>query len=69
MSLAKVDSIKGKTIYLSGIDILTNTQIIDIKPYHYKDAVDEDYLYKITSLQPKEIYSKVLFTSNSALEL
>jgi tRNA (Thr-GGU) A37 N-methylase len=52
MSLAKVEEIKGRTIYLSGIDIISNTPVIDIKPYHYKDAVDQSYLTKLEAEDP-----------------
>ena len=40
MSLAKIDKIDGKTLHLSGIDIIHGTPIVDIKPYHYNDAID-----------------------------
>ncbi|XP_071951982.1 tRNA (adenine(37)-N6)-methyltransferase-like [Antedon mediterranea] len=33
LSLAKLDKIQGDTIYVSGIDIIDNTPIYDIKPY------------------------------------
>ena len=33
LSLAKIDDIRGSTLFLSGIDILDGTPIIDIKPY------------------------------------
>lgn len=39
MSLAKLDGIEGKTLHLSGIDILDGSPVLDIKPYHYNDAV------------------------------
>ncbi|XP_064619079.1 uncharacterized protein LOC135482713 isoform X2 [Lineus longissimus] len=50
LSLAKIEDIKGATIYLSGIDILDGTPVLDIKPYipDYDcpatavDASDED---------------------------
>ncbi|XP_033120647.1 tRNA (adenine(37)-N6)-methyltransferase-like [Anneissia japonica] len=33
LSLAKLDKVQGDTIFLSGIDIIDNTPILDIKPY------------------------------------
>ena len=39
MTLAHLDKIEGKTLYLSGIDAIHGSPVVDIKPYHYKDAV------------------------------
>nr|XP_022332662.1 tRNA (adenine(37)-N6)-methyltransferase-like [Crassostrea virginica]XP_022332663.1 tRNA (adenine(37)-N6)-methyltransferase-like [Crassostrea virginica] len=33
LSLAKLDSVEGNTLHLSGIDLLDGTPILDIKPY------------------------------------
>ncbi|KAK6179980.1 hypothetical protein SNE40_012215 [Patella caerulea] len=33
LTLAKLDRVEGSTVYVSGIDILNETPIIDIKPY------------------------------------
>ena len=44
LSLAKLDSIKGRTIHISGADLIHGTPIIDIKPYHYLDSLDEQTL-------------------------
>ena len=39
LSLAKLDKIVGDTLYLSGIDLIDGTPILDIKPYlHFSDA-------------------------------
>jgi len=35
MTLAKLEKVEGRTIYVSGIDIINETPILDIKPYHY----------------------------------
>lgn len=39
MSLAKLEDIEGRTLHLSGIDILDGSPVLDIKPYHYNDAI------------------------------
>lgn len=33
LTLAKIDKIEGATVYLSGIDLLDGTPVLDIKPY------------------------------------
>ncbi|KAJ1611379.1 VirR/VirH-like protein [Cryptosporidium canis] len=42
ISVAKIESISGNRIYISGVDLLNCTPIIDIKPYHLCDAVDRE---------------------------
>jgi tRNA (Thr-GGU) A37 N-methylase len=59
--------IKDWTIHISGIDVLDNTLVIDIKPYHYKDAVDEEYLSKINKVET--MTSDVTFTPSAEEEL
>lgn len=44
LSLAKLEKIEGKTIHLSGADLIHGTPIIDIKPYHYLDSLDQQEL-------------------------
>jgi len=41
LSIAKVDKVDKRTIYMSGIDLVHGTPIMDIKPYHYLDALPE----------------------------
>ena len=48
LSLAKLDKVKGRTIYISGADLIHGTPIIDIKPYHYLDSLDEETVLKST---------------------
>jgi tRNA-Thr(GGU) m(6)t(6)A37 methyltransferase TsaA len=39
LSLAKLDRVEGDTLYLSGIDLIDGTPILDVKPYlHFSDA-------------------------------
>ena len=43
-SVVKIDKIEGNTIYISNVDILNGTPLIDIKPYVpqlYEDTIDE----------------------------
>ena len=41
---AKIEKIVGSTIYLSGIDLVDGTPIVDIKPYIPYDLIDKDIL-------------------------
>ncbi|CDW81477.1 UNKNOWN [Stylonychia lemnae] len=44
LSKAKLDRIEDRTIYLSGIDLIHGTPVLDIKPYHYLDSLDQSEL-------------------------
>jgi len=39
LSIAKIDRVDGRTIHLSGLDLIHGTPVLDIKPYHYLDAL------------------------------
>ncbi|KAM9990307.1 hypothetical protein ACTFIY_006345 [Dictyostelium cf. discoideum] len=39
LSVAKIDKVVGDTIYLSGIDLIDGTPILDVKPYSVHDSV------------------------------
>lgn len=41
LSIAKLDKIEGRTITISGIDLIHGTPVLDIKPYHYLDSLDK----------------------------
>ena len=41
LSIAKIDKVDKRTIHMSGIDLVHGTPIMDIKPYHYLDALPE----------------------------
>ena len=41
LSIAKLDKIEDRTIYISGIDLIHGTPILDIKPYHYLDSLEK----------------------------
>ncbi len=44
LSLVKVENIDGKNIFVSGVDVLTETPVIDIKPYiRDYDSVSESF--------------------------
>ena len=40
LSLAKLEKISDRTIYLTGSDLIHGTPVIDIKPYHYHDSLN-----------------------------
>ena len=44
LSIAKLDKVGEKTIWISGIDLIHGTPVIDIKPYHYLDSLPQDQL-------------------------
>ncbi|KAF7457217.1 SNARE domain-containing protein [Cryptosporidium felis] len=44
ISNVKIDSILGNLIYVSGLDLLNETPIIDIKPYHICDIINKNEL-------------------------
>ncbi|KAH8584087.1 Nef associated 1 [Cryptosporidium sp. chipmunk genotype I] len=44
ISNVKIESISGNRIYISGVDLLNGTPIIDIKPYHICDIIDKEEL-------------------------
>lgn len=44
LSIAKIDKVDSRTIYLSGIDLIHGTPVIDIKPYHYLDSLSQENL-------------------------
>lgn len=75
LSLAKLDKIDGRTICISGSDLIHGTPVIDIKPYHYLDSLDEDILKQSSTfpdwlLESKERGRlKVDYSENSKAEL
>ena len=44
LSIAKLErvDVEGKTVHFSGIDLISGTPIIDIKPYHYVDSISPE---------------------------
>ena len=40
LTLCKFDKIEGKEIFISCVDMITGTPILDIKPYHHLESVD-----------------------------
>lgn len=66
LSLARLDRIKGDTIYLSGIDLISGTPVVDIKPYHPADCVND---YRIPSwIDPLPTQSLTVVWTDTALE-
>ena len=73
LSLAKLEKIEGRTISISGADLIHGTPIIDIKPYHYLDSLDEQTVQQSCPdwlLESKERGRlKVTYGENSKEEL
>jgi tRNA (adenine37-N6)-methyltransferase len=44
LSIAKLEKIDERTVWVSGIDLIHGTPVIDIKPYHYLDSLPQDQL-------------------------
>ena len=40
LTLCKFDKIEGREIFISCVDMITGTPILDIKPYHHLESVD-----------------------------
>lgn len=41
LTAARIRKIEGTCIFLSGVDVIDNTPILDIKPYHHLDCVSD----------------------------
>ncbi|GAB6018411.1 hypothetical protein CHUAL_000126 [Chamberlinius hualienensis] len=56
LSLVKLDKIEGDTLYLSGIDMIDGTPILDIKPYIpcYDDPNKQEPSSSSSSSEPQE---------------
>jgi tRNA (adenine37-N6)-methyltransferase len=39
LSIAKIDKVVDRTVFFSGLDLVHGTPVLDIKPYHYLDAI------------------------------
>ena len=44
LSIAKVLKVQDRCVWLSGLDLVHGTPVIDIKPYHYLDAIPQQDL-------------------------
>ncbi len=40
LTLAKLDRIEKNEIFVSSVDMISGTPILDIKPYHHLESVD-----------------------------
>lgn len=71
LSVAKLDKVEDRTIYISGIDLIHGTPVLDIKPYHYLDSLDKiDLQLPNWLLESKERGRlKVKFSEESENEL
>jgi tRNA (Thr-GGU) A37 N-methylase len=39
LSLARLDAVRDGQLWLSGVDLIDGTPVLDIKPYHPADAM------------------------------
>lgn len=71
LSIAKLEKLDGRTITISGIDLIHGTPVLDIKPYHYLDSLDKNELvFPNWLLESKERGRlNVLFTEAATDEL
>lgn len=69
LSKAKIEKIVGPTIYLSGIDLIDNTPILDIKPYIPEyDSIQKDEIVKVPKWITQESEIKKVDFTKEALE-
>ncbi|ELR16789.1 uncharacterized protein ACA1_382890 [Acanthamoeba castellanii str. Neff] len=59
LSVARVESIEGETLHLSGVDLVNNTPVLDIKPYIPRydaitDAITAEWLVELDGKQKKD---------------
>lgn len=73
LSLVKLDKIKNGEVYISGIDMVNGTPILDIKPYHHLESVQiEKFKYPnwiLSASDDKKIRNTVVFSEEVALKL
>ncbi len=64
LSLVKIDKVEGARVYISGIDIIDKTPVLDIKPYiHSYDSVAESNSAWVESLNESQL--EVEFTEQA----
>lgn len=70
LSKAKIEKIVGPTLYLSGIDLIDNTPILDIKPYIPEyDSIQKDEFVKVPKWISDKKEMKVDFSKDSLISL
>eukprot|EP01132_Coremiostelium_polycephalum_P009071 gene9071-11110_t len=62
LSVAKIDKVVGNAIYLSGIDLIDGTPILDVKPYSVHDSID-------SPINPKWVTTPVVPPLNDVIIL
>jgi len=68
LSLVKIERIENERIYISGLDIIDGTPVLDIKPYiNTYDSVEESRCAWVEELTQKEF--KVEFTEEAVQDL
>jgi len=70
LSVAKLDKIEGSMLYLSGIDLINGTPILDIKPYISRyDSFPQATISTWIAEPPRPQLDKVLFDSEAEKQL
>jgi tRNA-Thr(GGU) m(6)t(6)A37 methyltransferase TsaA len=67
LSVVKLDKIEKNTLFLSGIDIIDQTPVIDIKPYVPYCDIILDAKNSIAPTPPKQL--KVTFSTNASVQV
>lgn len=68
LSLVKIDKVEGARIYISGLDIIDNTPVLDIKPYiHSYDSVATSSSAWVDSLEDAQL--EVEFTEQALTQI
>jgi tRNA (Thr-GGU) A37 N-methylase len=44
LTVCRLDRIENRTLYLSGVDLIEGTPVLDVKPYHPADVIPSDVL-------------------------
>eukprot|EP00921_Rhytidocystis_pertsovi_P021210 GHVQ01033870.1.p1 GENE.GHVQ01033870.1~~GHVQ01033870.1.p1 ORF type:complete len:502 (+),score=94.11 GHVQ01033870.1:217-1722(+) len=40
LSVVRIERVVGRRVYITGLDMVDGTPVLDIKPYHYLDSID-----------------------------
>lgn len=70
LTVAKIESVENDTIFLSGIDIIDGTPVLDIKPYipsydYIDDAQSNLDLFNLDPLNSNKSINQVIFTEEA----
>jgi tRNA-Thr(GGU) m(6)t(6)A37 methyltransferase TsaA len=69
LSLVKLEKIEGNSIFVSGLDLITGTPVLDIKPFHPADSPPQPYSVAQWMRQLPEATLTVKFTEKAVESL